>query len=238
MLTNKQSYDILPQIKEKFIFMKKSLILGLSFLAFLFVVPFFSPASADSICQPTYGGGQQCLTTEWFINKMVVNHATNSYVDNLTLSDPKFKPGDTVQFRIQVKNTGSATLGVITVVDTLPSELDWNTVAGPTTVDKSTGKVTFEINSLDPGQIKEAFISARVKTANLLSNKNTICPVNNVEARTSNVGNVSDTAQFCVQKVTTAPPEVPKTGASEVALLGLSGLLSTGAYILRKTRIK
>lgn len=218
--------------------MKKSLILGtlISFVAFLIVV---TPVFADTVCQPIYGGGEQCLSTQWFINKMVLNPVTNTYVDNLTLSDPKFNPGDTVQFRIQVTNTGSASLGIITVTDTLPQYIDLDTVQGPASVDKASGKMTFTINTLGAGETKEVFLSAKVKTiANLPSAQNTFCPVNFVEARADNVGNVSDQAQFCIQKVTVAPKEVPKAGASEVALLGLSGILPMGVYILRRTRIK
>lgn len=220
------------------IFMKKTLILGivLSFFAFLFVAV---PVSADSVCQPIYGGGEQCSNTQWYINKMVLNPSTNVYVDNLTLSDPKFKPGQMVQFRIQVTNTGTATLGVIKVTDTLPNYIDLDTVQGPTSVDKATGKVTFEVNSLNAGQSKEAFISAKVKGAGAFpAAKNTLCPVNHVEAQTANVGNVSDTAQFCIQKESTAPTAVPKTGASEVVLLGLAGILPAGMYLLRKSKLK
>jgi len=211
--------------------------LGVLLFTFFVVSPIFSKVNADGVCQPIYGGGEQCLNTQWYINKMVLNPSTNSYVDNLTLSDPKFKPGDSVQFRIQVTNTGTATLGVIKVTDTLPNYLDWTTVQAPMNVDLATGKVTFEVNSLNPGQTKEVFISARVKsTAALPAVKNTLCPINFVSAHTDNVGDVSDQSQFCIQKSVTGVTAVPKTGPEETMILGLGGLFSGGLFLIKKTR--
>ncbi len=206
-------------------------------LSLLVILPKVSPAFADTVCNPTYGGGQQCLSTQWFINKMVLNPTTNTFVDNLTLSDPRFSPGSTVQFRIQITNTGSASLGIITVTDTLPDFIDLTTVSGPATVDQSTRKVTFTVNSLDPGQTKESFISAKIMaTAALPSNQSTFCPVNNVMASADNVPTVSDSAQFCIQKTVVGAPSVsvtPPTGSSEWILMGLSGMAAVG-FILRK----
>lgn len=191
-------------------------------------------AYADTVCNPTYGGGQQCLTTQWNINKMVLNPATNSFVDNLTLSDTKFRPGDTVQFRIQITNTGSASLGIITVTDTLPDFIDLDTVSGPAGVDKANRTVVYTVNSLAPGEMKEQFLSAKVlATAALPANQNTFCPVNNVSARADNVPSVSDSSQFCVQKVVTGVTTTPPTGSSEWILLGL-GTSAVAGIMLRK----
>ncbi|MBI2612141.1 DUF11 domain-containing protein [Candidatus Gottesmanbacteria bacterium] len=228
--------------------MKKSLILGavLSLFAFLFVV---APVFADSVCQPIYGGGQQCLTTEWFVNKMVAKPATDEFVDNIIPTDPasmKHKPGTQVKFKIDIKNTGSASLGVIKVSDTLPAFIDLDSVqlvingqVQLLNLDKGSRVMTYEVNTLSSGETKTQFITANVlNVGGLPANQNTVCPVNTVVAKADNVGDVSDQSQFCIQKAVVGIKEVPKAGASEVVLLGLSGILPMGVYILRKTRIK
>ena len=78
-------------------------------------------AFADTSCQPIYGGGQTCVTTgNISINKTVMNPQTNKMVDNLSINDPKYKPGFIVTFQINVTNTGNNNISRINIVDFFP----------------------------------------------------------------------------------------------------------------------
>jgi uncharacterized repeat protein (TIGR01451 family) len=86
----------------------------------LTVLSLTSPAKilADSSCQTIYGGGQTCTNSgNISINKTVANPNTNQYVDNLTMNDAHYKPGDTLWFKLDVKNTGNTKISKVEVKD-------------------------------------------------------------------------------------------------------------------------
>ena len=85
----------------------KSLIIAISFIA---IISFGNKISfASTNCQPIYGGGQTCTSSNNIqITKQVQNPQTGVYVNNLGVNDPKYAPGQYVNFQITVANTGSS----------------------------------------------------------------------------------------------------------------------------------
>ncbi len=220
----------------------KALITGFAVGTALMV--FSSKAFADTVCQPIYGGamygaGQQCYTTNLVVNKMVKNPSNGSFVDNLTLSDSKYQSGNTVEFKISVQNTGSTSLGIVTVVDTLPDFIDLDTVTGPITVDKASRKMTYTVNSLAAGETKEQIITGKiVDESKLPSDKGTVCVTNYVSATADNVGTASDSAAYCIGNnvLGKSITSTPSTGVSEVVTLAFGAMLATGVTLKLKRK--
>jgi uncharacterized repeat protein (TIGR01451 family) len=198
-------------------------------------------------CQPIYGGGVSCQPSSITISKNVFNPATNSYVHDLGSNDPNFRPGDMVTFQISVTNTGSATIGSIHIVDTLPSLMTFAQGQGIFTAE--TNAITFTVTSLTPGQTQTFTFSTQIlDVSKFPANQDTQCLTNQVIATVDSDGTTSqDNSQFCIfhpiiQTLgATSSVPAPSTGADIRTLLvlfpgGLAGLLmhkhlSKGGYI-------
>ena len=61
------------------------------------------------------------------------------------------QPGDTITWRIAVRNQGNVSSGVYTVTDTIPTGLTYGTCAGATSCGAANGVVTFTMPNLSPG---------------------------------------------------------------------------------------
>lgn len=189
---------------------------------------------ANGGCMPVYGGGVQCPRVgQVLIDKTVRNPSTDIFVDNLGLSDPKYRPQWTVTFRVTVKNSGDQLLDKVTVTDKLPQFVDF--MSGPGTYDSKNRTLTWEVNNL-VGETSQVFeIKARVvHVAVLPSEKSVVCPVNVVDAK-SNGQSDRDESQFCIQKELVVP-QVPTAGP-EHWLLSLAGLSTAGViglYLRKK----
>ena len=195
-------------------------------------------------CEPIYGGGEVCVSKgQILINKTVKNPATGAFVDNLSLSsDPKYSANGIVEFQLTLTNTGKDTLKEVTVVDTFPSYIDYQTGSG--TYDSNNKTLTFKITELQAGESRIYIITGKVvDIAKLPVDQAVTCVINQVKA-TSSENESSDLSQFCIEKVITttkgglvvmtAPTmtQTPSTGPG-LALLGLipAGL---GGLILRR----
>jgi len=211
----------------------------LTFL-FLIVAPVANASGqyGNSTCQVVYGGGvygtDSCPTNVKFgINKLIQNPTNGQeFVENLTLSDARFKQGDNIVFQIKVKNTGDTTLQNIEVVDTLPESLTF--VSGPGKYDASTRKLVINIDSLNAGNEAIYFINAKVVTSS------SSCATNEVIAKTSSLM-AEDSSNFCLEtSVTEVKPKVmlktiPQTGPESVLIATLPALLGAGVYLRRKS---
>ena len=200
-------------------------------------------------CEPIYGGGEVCVSRgQILINKTVKNPVTNVFVDNLSLSnDPKYTANQTVEFQLTLTNTGKETLGEVTVTDTFPSFLNFE--SGPGTFDSNSKTLTFKIGDLKAGESRVYIVRGTVVGTNdLPSDQAVTCVVNQVKA--VNPENEStDVSQLCIEKVivTTkgglpvmpAPviTQTPSTGPEMLPLIGLipAGL---GGLFLRKRASK
>ena len=71
-------------------------------------------------------GGQYespCQSYSMLVDKMVQKPGTSDYVDNLSVSDPRYKPSEYVMFKVVIKNTSTTTFGGMTAKDYVPSYL-------------------------------------------------------------------------------------------------------------------
>lgn len=99
-------------------------------------------------CEPVYGGGEVCVSKgQILINKAVKNPSTGAFVDNLSLSnDPKYSADSTVEFQLTLTNTGKETLNEVTVTDTFPSFVTFE--SGNGTFDSNSKTLTFKVTDL------------------------------------------------------------------------------------------
>ena len=204
------------------------------------------PSNAYAQCQAIYGGGEVCPPSFNFsIQKLVQTpgKSGNSFVNNLSINDPKYSPSQNVNFQIVVKNTGSNTISTLTVSDKLPQFV--NFVSGPGSFDSNTKTLTFTINNLGAGQSQTFTVTGKLADANLMpSDQGIICLINQASATDSNGATNTSSSQFCVQKsvlgtsepVVFAAPKVVTTPATGPEMLPLMALIPSGlaGFILRK----
>lgn len=216
--------------------MKRLLFLSILFPIFYFLS--FVPAMADTVCQPIYGGGQTCVQAgNLVLNKAVLNPATNDYVDNLGVNDPKYSPEDIVTFRITLKNTGNATINRVDVKDIIPSFLNFGAGAG--SFDANTKTFSFSLANLNPNEQRTYFFTGQiVKNDQLPSDKGIICVVNQAMATGDGIS-TADNAEFCLQKQVVEtkgglkvfpPAKVVTTPPTGPELLPLLALIPSGIF--------
>lgn len=198
-------------------------------------------AAGTSNCQIIYGGGEVCPPQVKFTIDKKVQKPTKGgeFVDNLSVNDEKFNPGQTVSFQVVVKNTGEQEI-TLTVSDMLPSHLDY--VSGGT-FDANGKKVTNSV-TLKAGESKTYTIVAKVVDASVLpANQSVICVTNVARATESNGAVAEDNAQLCIEKgVATAVVQpvvpaksIPNTGPEALLLFLLPPIGAAGLYLRRKT---
>lgn len=223
----------------------------ISFLAFGLIAVNTSYASYGSeACQPIYGGGQTCATTNRFVlDKKVLNpQATKgnvqAYVDNLSVNDPKYSPTQKVKFQLVATNTGDSTLSNLTLTDTIPDYVDF--VSGPGKFDKDTRTLTYNISSLNPNESKKYTVEVKVKsTESLPSSQGVVCVVNQASLKLED-NESKDNSQFCIQKTLTkgglpvmpAPnmTQTPATGPEMLPLLGLIPAALGGLFLRKRSK--
>jgi uncharacterized repeat protein (TIGR01451 family) len=197
-------------------------------------------------CQPIYGGGQTCVSTERIVlNKTVRNPQTGSYVDNLSLNDPRYFGGQSVSFQLTITNSGDTKLSEVTVSDTLPNYIE--KVSGPGSFDSKTKVLTFKLTNLEAGESRTFTLTGTlVDSSKLPLNQGITCLVNQAVA-SANSQESRDNSQFCVEKqavatkgglpVLEAPPmkETPPTGPEMLSLVGLIPAAGFGFWLRRRT---
>ena len=192
---------------------------------FAFLVVVFSflaiTTSASADCVGQYGQySQPCNSFALVVNKMVGMPGTSTdatqytYVDNLGVFDPHFKPGQIVFFKVIVTNTSTTTLGGSTAKDFVPSYL--TPLEGPGTFDPTTRTISWDAGAFDVNQSKTFYFKMQVVGQNSLpADKGIVCVVNTAQAW-SNTTTDSDSSQLCIEKqvapVTTTPSAGPEFG--------------------------
>lgn len=195
-------------------------------------------------CEPIYGGGEVCVSKgQILINKTVKNPETGAFVENLSLSsDPKYSANGVVDFQLTLTNTGKETLNEVTVTDTFPSYVRYESGSG--TYNEENNTLSFKVTDLQAGESRVFNVSGRITNVDSLpADQAVTCVVNQVKA-TSSENESSDVSQFCISKVITttkgglevmpAPimEETPATGPG-LALLALIPA-GVGGMILRR----
>jgi len=199
----------------------------------------FFLASPALACTGQYGQyGNPCPSYAIVVDKMVgipgTSNDANSYtyVDNLSVSDPRFKPDQAVFFKIKVKNTSTTKLVGMEVRDTVPSYLE--PLEGPGTFNSTNREIVWNAGDFEVDEEKTYIFKMRVYSqGNLPSDKGLFCVTNFVKANSSNAYD-EDTAQLCIEKTVSAPA-VPKAGP-EYALFLLAGQVAMfgAGYLIRK----
>jgi len=174
------------------------------------------------------------------VDKMVGKPGTSNdatsyeYVDNLSVSDPRFKPDQIVFFKIKVKNTSTTKLTGMEVRDTVPSYLD--PLEGPGTYNSTTHEIIWNAGDFEVDEEKVFYMKMKVMSqASLPTDKGLFCVTNFVKATSSNAYD-EDTSQLCIEKQVVGVQNVPSAGP-EFSLLLLAGNL-LGAGIGLKLRKK
>jgi uncharacterized repeat protein (TIGR01451 family) len=191
--------------------MKNNLLVGS--LTFIGATLLFSSsaiaAEATTTCTPIYGGGETCIETEKLsLDKKVQNPTTKVFVDSLAgTTDPKYRPGTTILFRITVTNTSDAEITDIEVKDTLPQYVTF--VKGLGTYDSKTRVLTYKIDRLGAGRSNTVEIQATTAKAQELPSKDASTCIANYAYAKKGTDEASDNARFCITKEAVTPTQAP-----------------------------
>lgn len=184
------------------------------FVLFVLISIFLLPPSfahADFSCQPIYGGGQTCTSSDNIsINKTVQNPQTGKMVDSLGITDPKFSPDAVVTFQISVTNTSKSTIKHIDVTDTFPQHTAFNTGT------VNSASFTFGIDNLKPDETRVFTLVGKVNDVDSLPSQQIICVVNQATAKTDQGATSQDNSQFCIDKKFVSTPSVGTKGGFPV----------------------
>jgi fimbrial isopeptide formation D2 family protein len=209
----------------------------------LFLAP-LNTAFAGQKCTTVYGGGQNCVTTGNIgISKSVMNPSTGGFVANLSVNDPKYNSGQTVNFQVTVTNNDSEA-NTITVTDTLPQFFHF--VSGPGTFNSGNNTLTWTVTGLGVGQSQTFTVSGTV-TGNIPTTGD-VCTVNQVAATSNNGDNANASSQYCITNAPTPTPVAPSvvpptkitttppTGSESLALLALMPGALAGLGFIRLSK--
>lgn len=180
-----------------------------------------------------YTPPQPTPSYKFFIDKKIFNPSTQVYVDNLSRDQYLYIPDQTVDFRIEIKNTGNTDLTNVDITDTLPAELTY--ISGGSL--SKGGLITYHIDKLAVGESQSFLVKAKIKVDTNATG--VICPVNLAQVQTGSLLD-QDTSTFCItrniNKNVPVVEELPKTGLPMVAW-SLVGLLPAGFGLKRFSRI-
>ena len=203
--------------------MKKTLtILATAVIAFLLLA---KPVLAAVRCETQYGGGEVCVRTgELQIDKEVWDPEDEKWLDNLGLGDYKFAPGESIKFKLKIKNVGDKTFSEVDVRDYLPD-----------LVEHVSGDLEFEIKDLSPDETETRELEVKVVSADRFPNdKSIICEVNTAETWADDKKD-KDTAQVCFEKKVLGVSELPPTGPENwLIIIPFSLLAGLVGFYLKK----
>lgn len=180
---------------------------------------------------PPYGEvppAGQILVDKEIRNPWAKKGAADEYVDNLgpQPQDYHFAPGEKVDFKIIVKNTGNINISKVEVKDTLPSYVDY--MLGSGEPKRDIREITFIHGELKPDEVWQIEFSGKVFPAQEVPAD--ICVVNKAQVTGDNQTD-SDTAQLCISKEKVLAP----AGANLLPLGSLFlGISVLGLYFKKK----
>lgn len=150
-------------------------------------------------CHPIYGGGENCTQTDSIeINKTVQNPKDSKFVENLGSNDPKYSPGQNIQFQITIKNTSGNKINNITIKDSLPRYVNCD-FSGIGLCDNTTRIITINIDTLNRNEAHTMIIKGKIATLEKMQNEpETFCLINQAKV-TQDKQVTQDNAQFCIQ---------------------------------------
>lgn len=195
------------------------------------VIALFGATSVDAQygCPPY---GAECPPTSVIVvDKQIRDPRAKGevYVDNLTLADYKFAPGEDVIFKITVKNTGNKAIENVEGVDTIPQLTDALLLSGETR--DTIREMTKSFGTLNPGDTRTWFLRVRVKGASEIPG-GVVCgdpkAINRVRVRAKDMPDSTDSSSFCIEKKVLGATTHPAAG-SEMYLV-VAGLMALSGF--------
>jgi len=205
--------------------------------AFVILTIVFSLLAITPSAYASCGGQYEspCQSYSMLVDKMVLMPGTSNYVDNLSVSDPRYKPSEYVMFKVTIKNTSTTTFGGMTAKDFVPNYL--TPIEGPGTFDAATRIVSWDAGAFAVDEQKTFYFKMQINSqANLPNDQGLFCLVNRAQAW-SNTTTDDDSSQFCIEKQVTVPPKVPSAGPEMGILLFSGELLALGTGIYMKYKL-
>lgn len=206
-----------------------------------------APAFADS-----YGYNGATLATSCLaIDKSVSNPSSSNlkeFIDNVTVSSTKYKPGQTLMERAKIKNVSNKIVPNVRITSVVPKYIKY--VSGPVAFNKGGTEFTINVGDLQPQEEKIFFITFTASTEKDLPNQALTIFTNTIRAQGDVCDSVEDTAQMIIERQTLGTPKggqpieelkdvkkYPDSGPEYgLALLAIqSALLGTGLYLKRKS---
>lgn len=227
---------------------------ALFFGAFLLATSSVAAAGTGTIYGGGYGGyggygyGNNPSSTgkKITLDKKVKNPSTGTFVDHLSVNDPKHSADQEITFQITLKNTGGVELKDITVKDVIPQYLTLTTSG--LSFDKNTKTYSIKVASLPVNETKVIELKGKIASANQLPVDDGIFCLINQAVVTLDDTKVQDNAQFCVQRqvvgktkgglpifAAATVKKTPDTGAFSIALLSFPLLSTLGVFLRRKS---
>ena len=175
-------------------------------------------ANAAVSCQPIYGGGETCITSqEITVDSKILNPSTNKMAENLSVNDAKYKSGFIVTFQVLITNNRKTVIEKINVQDVFPQFVSF--ISGPGSFDTSTRILAFDVDNLMPSETRTFNILGRIADANQLSfSENVICLANQVIASVPDPTVGQDNSQFCIEKNIVPTKAVTTKGGYQTVL--------------------
>lgn len=205
-----------------------------------------APAFADS-----YGYyGSTPVTSCLAIDKMVSKPDSKNlmdFIDNVTVRDAKYKPGQTLMERAKIKNVSNKIVPNVYIKSVMPQYIKY--ISGPVTFNKDNTEFTINVGDLQPQEEKIFYITFTAKTEDELPNKSLVVFTNTIRAQGDICDAVEDSAQMIIERQilgTTTKGGQPIEALKEVkkypnagpeygvALLALQGALFGAGYIIKK----
>jgi len=159
---------------------------------------------------------------------------TVNFVDNLASSDQRFYAGQTVTFKIKVKNTSDHKLSNVVVKDILPASLVPVDVKN---YDTNSRTIALSDNlALNSGEESVFTVNTKVIAQEKLPTDQGVFCIYNKATASNGVVADDDTAQFCIEKkvigVKTQPQAGPEYGLGLLALQMLG--IGSGIYLKKR----
>ena len=185
---------------------------------------------AKEICTTQYGGGQKCENVDenadLSIDKRVYNPDDREFENHVEANDYVFSAGETVEFKITIKNTGDVTYKEVKLTDELPDFVEFKDFTGGDDGDYENGKITWKFKDFKKGDTETVKFTVKIVGAAKLPNDSgnmQLTNVTRVEGTRKDNGEKdknADFARFYVAlkgKIT----KLPEAGAVSNVVAGL-----------------
>ncbi len=178
--------------------MKKKLSF-ISGLLSLFILAGIAEGASTADCQPIYGGAGACEQNSAItINKQVRNPETNAFVENLTINNPQYQPGETIIFKITITNTSGGTVEKFDVYDFFPQYIDH--VKSDGKYDQVKKTLAFTVGQLKSKETKTFMVEAKAAAKEKLpDDPQARCVINQVSVKANNRTS-QDNTLVCIAK--------------------------------------